>query len=769
MEKRKYIVSGLLLFICQAVFSQTARIYGKVTDSVTNEPLIEAVVFIKGTNINTLTDVNGTYSLLLRKGTYTATASYLGYYQKEIEVRIDGGEQAVDFRMKGSTQLYEVNVSAQARDERVNTLQMGLEKLTASEIKRMPALLGEVDVIKAVQLLPGVQTVSEGGSGFSVRGGSPDQNLILLDNATVYNASHLLGFFSIFNNDVLRGLSLYKGDIPAKHGGRLSSLLDIQTKTDMPERFGATGGVGLISSRLMLEAPVGTNTSWMAGGRRSYADLFLKMSPNKDLRQSSVYFYDTNVKVMHRFSGKDRLELSGYYGKDHFGASVGAFDYGNASGTLVWSHIFSETLFAHIGLCFSNYDYGLESDMEGMQATWQSSITDRSLRVDFGQPAGDLWNLSYGLSSTIHSFNPGIVAVKGFEDITVPGNRALEHSVYASNEQKFSERFSVKYGLRWSLFQNIGRATVFNYDRDYRSVDSTVYASGKVYNTYSRFEPRVGVTLKLGESSSVKANYAHNVQFIQLANNSAAGSPLDIWFSAGPNVRPQEADLFALGYFHNLKQNTYETSVELYYKDLKHVIDFAEHARLLLNDKLDGQIRTGSGRAYGAEFMVKKNTGTLTGFVNYTLSRSERTIADVNRGRTYPAPFDKTHVLNVALNCDLSRKCTLSAVWIYATGNPTTYPSGRFDIMGEYFPIYSGRNEYRRPDYHRLDLSFTFSPDRDSRKRWKSEWNVALFNAYNKKNPWVITYLRNTDTGMPYAEMMYLFGIVPSVTYNFKF
>ncbi|MDR1332103.1 MAG: TonB-dependent receptor [Tannerella sp.] len=769
MKKRKHIASGLFLLVCQVIISQNICIRGKVTDRVTDEPLIEAVVFVKGTNINTLADADGAYTLCVPKGVYTVTASYLGYYPKDVRVRVDDREQTVDIRLESSTQLTEVTVSSQARDERVNTPHMGVEKLTAGEIKRMPALLGEVDVIKAVQLLPGVQTVSEGSSGFSVRGGSPDQNLILLDNATIYNASHLLGFFSVFNNDVLRGLSLYKGDIPARHGGRLSSLLDIQTRADMPERFGATGGIGLISSRLMLEAPLGENTAWMVGGRRSYADLFLKMAGDENLRKTSVYFYDMNAKVTHRFSGKDRLELSGYYGKDHFGAGPGVFDYGNASATLAWSHIFSEKFFSHIGLHLSNYDYGLESKLEGAQAKWKSSITDWTLRFDFSQPASDLWNLSYGLSTTIHAFNPGFVSMKEFDDIVVPGNRALEYSIYASNEQKFSERFSVKYGIRWSLFQNVGRATVFNYDENYLSTDSTVYGAGKIYHTYPAFEPRIGMVLKLSGSSSVKANYAHNVQFIQLANNSAAGSPLDIWFSAGPNVKPQEMDMFALGYFHNLKNDEYETSVELYYKKLKNVIDFAEHAQLLLNSKLDGQIRTGVGRAYGAEFMVRKNTGRLTGFVNYTLSRSERTIPAINQGRTYLAPFDKTHSLNVSANFDLSRKCSLSAIWIYATGNPTTYPSGRFDVNGEYFPIYSGRNEYRRPDYHRLDLSFTFSPDKNSVKRWKSEWNVSLFNAYNKKNPWIITYLQDADSGLPYAEMMYLFGIVPSITYNFRF
>ncbi len=320
-----------------------------------------------------------------------------------------------------------------------------------------------------------------------------------------------------------------------------------------------------------------------------------------------------------------------------------------------------------------------------------------------------------------------------------------------------------------SAFQNVGKGTVYHYDDDYKETDSTVYKSGKIYNTYVVVEPRLGFVWQLSESSSLKGNYVHNVQFMQLANNSASGSPLDVWFPASPNIKPQVVDMFSVGYFRNLADNMYETSVEIYYKNQKNVIDFAEHANLMLNKNLEGEVRTGKGKAYGAEFMVRKNKGRLTGFVNYTLSRSERTIPEVNHGQTYLSPYDKTHSLNVMANYELSKKISFSAVWVYATGNPTTYPSGRFEIDGEYFPIYSGRNEYRRPDYHRLDLSFTYVPKPDSKKRWRGEWNVSLYNAYGKKNPWTITYDQYEDTGLPYAEMLYLFGVVPTVTYNFKF
>jgi hypothetical protein len=769
MFKEKIYISGLFLILSPFVFSQNVRIHGKVTDRLTGEPLIEAVVYLKESGVNTISDQAGDYSFSLQKGTYVVCASYLGYHPGETKMEADR-DVTLHFELESHAQLSEVTVMSRAQDEKITSLQMGLERLSASEIKRMPALMGEVDVLKAIQLLPGVQTAAEGSSGFSVRGGSSDQNLILIDNTTVYNASHLLGFFSIFNNDVLSGLSLYKGDIPLKHGGRLSSLLDVQTKTDRPPRLQGTGGVGLISSRLMLEAPLGEKTSWMIGGRRSYADLFLKLASEEALRKSSVYFYDLNAKITHRPTDNDRIELNGYYGLDNFAAEMGQFRYGNGTASAAWGHVFSENLRAKLSLNWTKYDYGLISKMENARVNWSSGITDGMLRLDFSHSLNPRWNLSYGLTSTLHRFNPGIVLMPDYgENLRIDGSRALEHSVYLSSEQNFSERFGVKYGLRWSVFQNMGKATVYHYNERHESTDSTVYAPGEIYHTYLSLEPRIGLVLKLTDASSLKANYAHNVQYIQLANNSAAGSPLDIWFSAGPEIKPQGMDLFSAGYFHNLQGNLYEASVELYYKDLTHVIDFAEHANLLLNSKLEGEIRAGSGRAYGVEFMIRKNSGALTGFVNYTLSRSERRIPEVNQGKTYLAPYDKTHSINIVANYELSKHCSLSAIWVYATGNPTTYPSGRFEINGEYFPIYSGRNEYRRPDYHRLDLSFNYIPRANSTKRWKSEWNLSLFNAYGKKNPWMITYDQNVDTGQPYAEMLYLFGMVPSITYNFKF
>ena len=763
----------LFIFLC-AVFFQTGiaqkvEVKGKVMERLTGEPLPAALIKVKDTSLYIVSNNDGHYSLLFEKrGVYTITASYVGFREEIWKVDLQKDTSHV-FLLENNIHLEEVVVTTTAPDERVKSLTMGVERLSAVEIKQMPALMGEVDVLKAIQLLPGVQTASEGGSGYSVRGGSPDQNYILIDNTNVYNASHLLGFFSIFNNDVLSGLDLYKGDIPLKYGGRLASLLDVRTKDHKPDKLGGVGGIGLISSRLMLEGPIGSRTSWLIGGRRSYADLFLKLSSNKSLRKSAIFFYDLNGKFTHRISNKDMLDFNGYYGNDVFSAEPGKFFYGNGAISMTWRHIYADNILSKTSLNISNYNYGLGSKLENSQVTWASSITDYLIRFDMTHIISDLWSLSYGLTSTFHHFQPGHVTMKDMPSYKVDGANAFEHGVYVSNEQKFSETFSVKYGVRFSVFQNIGKATVYMYDDEHRMKDSTTYKSGIIYHSHPAWEPRTGFVWRLGETSSVKGNYVHNVQFMQLANNSASGSPLDVWFPVSPNIKPQTVDMFSAGYFRNLYENRYETSVEFYFKKQQNVIDFAEHADLMLNKHLESEVRTGTGRAYGAEFMIRKNKGALTGFVNYTLSRSERTILEVNKGKTYLSPYNKTHSLNVVANYEFSKSISASLIWVYATGNPTTYPSGRFEVEGEYFPIYSGRNEYRRPDYHRLDLSFTYLPRQDSKRLWKGEWNVSLYNAYNKKNPWMITYRQNDVSGIPYAEMMYLFGIVPSITYNFKF
>lgn len=770
MLNKKLILFFLfhLSIISLSAQNKNIIIEGVVLDKSSGTPLPGATLLIEETRSGCIADEAGRFRLAVAKGEYLLIVSFVGYKSNRTKINASENQKLV-VKMLENTELEEVVITARAKDANITNLSMGVERLSIGEIKKMPALMGEVDVIKAIQLLPGVQSTSEGSSGFSVRGGSPDQNLILLDNTTVYNASHLMGFFSVFNNDVISDLELYKGDIPLKHGGRLSSLLDIKTIDKMPDKFSATGGIGLILSRLVLQGKAGNNTSWMVGGRRSYADLFLKLSSDEDMKGLTLYFYDLNAKLNHRISSKDNISLNVYYGQDNFGTKLYGFNYGNMASSLTWGHSYSENLYSRIGLNVSNYDYKLTSDIEGAKMTWESTINDIMLRADFSYLNDANINLSFGGTSTLHRFTPGTIKTEDYGQFKIDNNYAVESALYASNEQQLTDKLSVKYGLRWGVFQNIGKATVYSYDDQYEVADSTFYKSGKNYNTYHTLEPRIAAVYKLTDHSSIKANYAHNTQFIQLANSSSSGSPLDVWFLSSPNIKPQKVNMWSAGYFHNMEENNYETSVELYYKSLNNVIDFADHADLLLNEHLESEVRTGKGKAYGAEFMVRKNKGKLNGFVNYTLSRSERTIPEINKGKTYLSPYDKTNSINVVLNYELSRKVTLSGAWVYATGTPTTYPSGRFGIDGEYFPIYSGRNEYRKPDYHRLDLSCTFVPNPDSKKRWKSEWSFSLYNAYGRKNPYMITFDQEQDTGIPYAESVYLFNMVPSVTYNFKF
>jgi len=743
-------------------------ISGVIKDTETGAPLASVNIYIKELSVGTSTNKDGEYSITLPQGSFTLRISCIGYKTKTEHINFTTSVKK-DFELDSDTRLEEIVVYANKKDENVASTNMGVEKLSIGQIRKMPALMGEVDVIKAIQFLPGVQATSEGGSGYSVRGGSADQNLILLDNATVYNASHMFGFFSVFNNDVVNNVELYKGDLPMKYGGRLSSLLDVQLKEDYTGKLKGSGGLGLISSRLVLEGSIGEKTSWMIGGRRSYADLFLKLSSDKALNESSIYFYDINAKITHRFSIKDRLSLNLYQGKDNFGASMGLFNYGNRVASLTWGHAFSENLYSKLSLNTTNYHYTLQSKMDKSDVKWESNITDMTLRWDLDHTISDFLKLSYGASSTYHNFNPGLITRPDYPDYKMPLYHALEHGIYISAEHKLSENLSFKYGLRWSIFQNIGSTTLYTYDANHNVSDSTYYGSGKIYHTYHALEPRVGMVYKLSENSSVKANYARNTQFIQLANSSSSGSPLDLWFPSSPNVKPQRVDMISTGYFRNFNRNSIETSVEVYYKKMNSVVDFADHAQLLLNSKLEGEIRTGTGKAYGIEFMIKKNTGKLTGFINYTLSRSERTIPEINNGKTYLSPFDKTHCINISASYELSKKWNFSAAWVYSTGNPTTYPTGRFEVNGEYFPIYSGRNEYRRTDYHRLDLSANYVPKHNPKRFWTGEWNFSLYNAYGHKNPWIITYDQNTPSGIPDAQMTYLFGAVPSITYNFKF
>ncbi|MDP4187079.1 MAG: TonB-dependent receptor [Bacteroidota bacterium] len=777
----RLLLAVLALMICSMGFAggkdvspKIMTVSGYVKDAASGEVLIGASVYISGLKTGTATNSYGFYSLSLKPGKYNLIFSYIGYSTivKTISLNSDitlNAELATENR-----QLDAVVVSAEKPNHNITRPEMSVDKMPMQTIKRIPALLGEVDVIKALQLLPGVQSTSEGTSAFSVRGGGADQNLILLDEAVVYNASHLMGFFSVFNNDAVKDVALYKGDIPASFGGRLSSVLDVRMKDGNSKKFSGNGGIGLISSRLMLEGPIfNDKTSFVVAGRRTYADLFLPLASNKDIRHNRLYFYDMNLKLNHQINENNRLYLSGYFGRDVFKNEISEMNFGNQTFTLRWNHLFSKKVFSNLSIIHSRYDYMLSTSDNANGYEWWSNMSDESLKMDFSYFLNPKNTLKYGFATTYHGFNPGkakrITDGKSAAEVTMSRSYALEHGIYLSDQQSLG-KFTIKSGLRFSLFQDIGPGTIYHYDANYNSTDSTVYARGKIYKQYSGWEPRLGINYTINPELSLKASYSRTYQFIQLASNSTAGMPLDVWFPASPNVRPQEADQFATGIFHNFFNNKLETSVEVYYKNMQHVIDYKDNATLLLNKKMEGELRFGNARAYGLEMLLKKNEGRCNGWISLTLSKAERKIPEIFNGKYYPSPYDKPVNLAVVFNYDFTPKMLFSANWLYATGTPVTYPTGGYEYGNVRLKIYSARNAYRMPDYHRLDLSLTLKGKEKPGRFWHGEWVFSVYNAYGRHNAWAINFVEDkNEKGTYYAQKIYLFSFIPSITYNFNF
>jgi hypothetical protein len=768
----------LLIFMINGNAEEAKRYTasGYVNDAFTGEELIGATVYVVELEKGTVSNLYGYYSLSLEPGTYQVIFSYIGYASKTKEIVLDGNIELNVQLIPSSEEIDEVEISAEKPNANITRTEMGIAALPSKKIKKIPALLGEVDVIKAIQLLPGVQSTSEGSSGFSVRGGSADQNLILLDEATVYNASHLMGFFSVFNNDAIKDVKLYKGDIPASAGGRLSSLLDIRMKDGNSKRFAASGGIGTISSRLTLESPIfNENTSFLLSGRRTYMDIFLPLANNEDIQDNRLFFYDLNLKINHIINENNRIFASGYFGRDIFKSQFAGLGFGNNTFTLRWNHLFSQKIFMNVSLIRSQFDYSLSTaEGEPNSFKWTSNLLDHSVKIDFDYYPLPAHDVQFGLMTVHHRFEPGTARGIGDESFIskfeLPDNYALEHAVYATNEQEIGYHWKIRYGLRYSLFQNIGEAFLYEYNDDYQAVDSLKYGSGEIFNDHGGLSPRLGVTYKISEFNSIKSSYSRTHQFIHQASNSTAGTPLDIWFPSSPNVAPQMADQIALGYFHNFFDNTMETSVEAYYKKINNAIDFKDNASLLLNPKLEGELRFGTAEAYGVEFLVNYTFKKLSGWISYTRSRVYRTINTVNDGDPYPAPYDKPDDISIVASYDLLPRITLSGNWVYATGAPVTFPTGRMVVGNTVIPVYSERNSYRMPDYHRLDISFTWKSKEKPGRRWSSDLNLSFYNAYARKNPWSISFIEDPDNpGETYAEMTYLFSIVPAITYNFRF
>ncbi|NQX91577.1 MAG: TonB-dependent receptor [Flavobacteriales bacterium] len=750
-------------------------ISGNVRDAKTGEDLIGATVFIESIGRGTMTNLYGFYSFTLEPGTYDVKFGYIGFNYEYKTVVLDG-DVKLDIELTPSNiELEEATVEAKKPElQNVESVEMSKVTMQMESIKKIPAFLGEVDVIKAIQLLPGVQTVGEGGSGFYVRGGAVDQNLILLDESPVYNASHLLGFFSVFNSDAIKDLQLYKGGIPARYGGRLSSVLDIRMKDGNKKEFGGTGGIGTISSRLTLEGPIVKDKgSFLVSGRRTYADAFLRLSSDEGLRNTKLYFYDLNLKANYVLGDNDRIYLSGYFGRDVTGFSdLFRIEWGNTTGTLRWNHIFNNKLFSNVTLAYSDFDYLLASSQDDLGFRWDSSIRDLTLKSDYNYFLNPSNQIRFGVSVTRHEMDPGHIRATSddglLNELRQPVNTHLESGVYISNEQNFTDQFTAIYGLRLSMFNNVG-GTYYNFDDAFNTIDSTVYSNGDIHNTYIGLEPRLGLNYQINESSSVKASYNRMYQYLHLASNSTASSPLDIWFASSPNVKPQRADQWAIGYFRNFRDNSIEASAEIYYKDMNNSIDFKDNAQLLLNDELEGELRFGDARAYGLELFFRKQTGRLTGMVGYTLARTERLIPEINDG-WYPTKYDKTHDISVVASYELSKRVSLGATFVYGTGAAVTFPTGRFEYYGTVVPVYGDRNSNRMPAYHRMDVGCTVKGKERPDRKWEGEWVFSIYNVYFRKNAYQIEFRQDeNDPTRTEAVKTYLLPILPSFTYNFKF
>ncbi|OFX25195.1 MAG: collagen-binding protein [Bacteroidetes bacterium GWA2_31_9] len=765
----------LLLLTSFSINAQNKfTISGYVNAQKTGEELIGASILVNELkNIGTTTNAYGFYSLTIPEGNYTFVSQFIGCKTNTIQIKLNQNIKHNFILSENVTSLNEVVVTAQKSGDNITKERMGVEKIDIQEIKNIPVIFGEKDILKTIQLLPGVKSAGEGNSGFFIRGGTSDQNLILLDEAIVYNASHLLGFFSVFNSDAIKDVTLYKGGQPAEFGGRLSSVLDIKMNEGNDKKFGVEGGLGLISSRLKIEGPIVKDKgSFTLTGRRSYADLFLKFSKDSAMRERRLYFYDFNAKANYRINENNRIFLSGYFGTDilQFGTKMGV-DWGNKTGTLRWNHLFNEKLFSNTSLVFSNYDYNITTNLAGTDGEIISRIQDYNLKQDFQYYASSKSKIKFGLYSNYHKIIPGAITLKSdssISELNLPHKQALENALYFTHDYKLSELVNFEYGVRFTSFTALGAGDFYTYNSLGETIDTTSYNRGEIVKTYLNVEPRFSMNFIINEKSSIKAGYGRNTQNLHLLSNSTSGNPTDLWLPSSNNVKPEIADQVSLGYFRNFKSNMFEFSSEIYYKNLQNQIDYKDGAELRFNENAENQLIFGSGRAYGVELYLKKKTGKFTGWLSYTLAKTEKKIDGINSNEYYPAKQDRTHDISIVGIYELSNKLSFSATWVFYTGNAVTFPSGKYEIAGQTVNYYTERNGYRMPTYHRLDLGLTWQ--RKKTEKFESSWNFSLYNAYGRKNAYTISFEEDpTDPTKTVAIQTTLFQWIPSITYNFKF
>ncbi len=785
-------ITLLLLWLSIAfTHAQNYTISGYIKDAQSGETLIGAALYVQEANTGVSTNEYGFYSLSLPPGDYTLEYSYLGFTADTITITLSENT-TLDVELDEEVaQLTEVVVKSEAGNRNITNVEMSTNKLSMETIKKMPSLLGEVEIIRSIQLLPGVSTVGEGASGFNVRGGSIDQNLSLLDEAPVYNVSHLFGFFSVFNPDAVKDVKLYKGSIPARFGGRLSSILDVRMKEGNNKRFEMNGGIGFIFSRLAIEAPiVKDKASFIVAGRRSYADVLAQPFLNEDFAGSVLNFYDLTLKANYNVSMRDRVFVSGYFGKDNFsfGDDFG-FNWGNQTATLRWNHLFNTKLFSNVTAYYSNYDYELDfgQSSEGNSFDWNANIVNYSIKPEFTFYINPNNILRFGGQGIVYEFEPGnAVGISEGEvrDISLRKKYAIESSAFIENELNIANQLTVNYGLRYSHFNYVGEGRAYEFAEPLalgfrrQPIGFEEFDQWESIQTYSNLEPRASLNYQFNDRSSVKASYSRTAQYLHLISNTTASTPLDVWTPSTNNIEPQTADQYAIGYFRNFKNNTYEASAEVYYKDMNNLVEYIDNADLILNEFLEGDLLPGIGRAYGLELYGEKKEGRFTGWLAYTLSRTERQVAGINKGDWFPARFDQTHNLSIAAFYELNERWTFSANFVYNTGTPTTFHTMRFEQQGYVIPHnpLETRNNVRLPDYHRLDVSATLNGKPDNPKRWKGQWVFSIYNLYNRRNPFDIFFRQTqmrTGPGQPIdteaIRLAVIGSFIPSVSYNFEF
>ncbi|MEM9143238.1 MAG: TonB-dependent receptor [Bacteroidota bacterium] len=789
------ITRGLLWFFFFGggiVLGQTNHtISGTITDKSNGETLFGASIFLSGTSIGGVTNEYGFYSITAPEGEYVLTISYLGFNDVTLNITLNTDVRQDVEIAEASTQLKEVVVTADEPERAVlRKPEMSVAKMNIATVKKMPVVLGELDILKSLQMLPGITNNGEGTGGFHVRGGAQDQNLVLLDEAIIYNTSHMFGFFSVFNADAIKDLKLYKGGIPARFGGRVSSVLDIRQKDGNSKNFALTGGIGLISSRLTAEGPVfGDKGSFLVAGRRSYIDLFLKAAGE----ENSVSFYDLNLKTNYSINKNNKLFLSGYFGRDAFELGNN-FDssYGNASGNLRWNHIFNDRLFSNFSGILSRYDYDLGFSQD--QFDWKSSITNYNLKYDLKYYMSDAFALDFGVSGIYYDFDPGQVRPTAdsspVNPLSLDRKRALEGGLYVNAEHKLNPKLTLQYGLRYSAFSRLGGQPITQYANDlpvvYNSqlgiyergeaIGETDYAKGDAIKTFGNLEPRISLAYLLNENSSIKAGFSRAAQYIHLLSNTSSVTPLDVWTPSGPFIEPQLSNQYALGYFRNFLDKAYSLEVETYYKNVDNRIDYIDGSELIGQNTIETEILNGEMRAYGLEVLLRKNEGDFTGWIAYTLSKSEQRTPGgqagglgINDGDWYNTFFDRTHDVSVNGAYQLNDAWSFGANLVFQTGRPVTYPNGQYEYEGLSIASYAPRNSDRLPAYHRMDLSVNYKPKKYRTKRFKGEWVLSVYNLYNRKNAAAISFGQNLETGANEATRTAIFGIVPSITYNFKF